>query len=114
MKKEQIENMIDKKIEKSISEDKSPAQLMDELHVMATNIGKTLVKQGYSMGQFEGVEFEAIEPIRIRYVVHYVRHCSKRMKDVVWMTKKRIKLGKSKQEMFSLLKFKERMTCDSI
>jgi len=114
MKKEQIENMIDKKIEKSISEGKTASQLMDELHVMATNIGKTLAKQGYSMEQFDGMEFDSIDPIRIRYVVHYVRHCGRRMKDIVWMTRKRIKLGKSKQEMFSLLKFKERMTCDSI
>ena len=114
MKKEQIENMIDKKIEKSISEEKAVSQIIDELHVMATNIGKTLAKQGYCMTQFDGMDFDEIDPIRIRYVVHYVRHCSKRMKDMLWLTRKRVAMGKTKQEMFSLLKFKEKMTCDSI
>jgi hypothetical protein len=114
MKKEQIENMIDKKIEKSISEENKMSQIAEELQTMASNIGKTLIRQGYSMSQFEGIPFDEIDPIRARYVVHYVRHCVKRMKDLVWIIKKGTELGKNKQEMFKLLKFKEKMSCDSI
>lgn len=114
MKKEQIENMIDKKIEKSISEGKNMAQIAEELQTMAGNISKTLARQGFTMSQFEGMAFEDIDPIRTRYVVHYVRHCVKRMKDLVWIIKKEASLRKNRQEMFKLLKFKEKMTCDSI
>lgn len=114
MKKEQIENMIDKKIEKSISEGKSSADIAAELQTMAGNIAKTLARQGFAMSDFEGKRFDEIEPIRTRYVVHYVRHCVKRIKDQIWIIKKGSALGKSKQEMFKLLKFKEKMTCDSI
>ena len=114
MKKEQIENMIDKSIEKYISEGKNATGIMEELCVKAKNIGKTLEKQGYTLSQFDGVDFDSIDPVRIRYVVHYVRHCKKRMSDMVWIVKKCHAMKKTKEEMFKLLKFKEKMTCDSI
>jgi hypothetical protein len=114
MKKEQIENMIDKFINNSILEGKPTSSLMDELYTKACNIGKTLDKQNIKISQFDGIEFEQIEPIRVRYVVHYVRHCKKRMKDMVWIIRKSESMKKTKHEMFKLLKFKEKMTCTTI
>lgn len=111
MKKEQIENMIDKKIEKSLSEKETLTNIMEELNRMSNNIAKTLSKIEVSVDDFDGMEFDVIEPVRVRYVVHYVRHCRKRRADLVWLMRKGIKLGKTNPEMFKLLKFKEKMTC---
>ena len=111
MKKEQIENMIDKKIEKSLTEKESISTVMEELSRMSTNIEKSLAKIEVCVEDFNGVEFDAIEPVRVRYVVHYVRHCTKRKRDLVWLLRKSIQLKKTNPEMFKLLKFKEKMTC---
>lgn len=111
MKKEQIENMIDKKIEKSLSEKETISTITEELNRMSTNIAKTLAKNEVSVEDYMGMDFDSIEPIRVRYVVHYVRHCRKRKSDLVWLLAKSIELRKTNPEMFKLLKFKEKMTC---
>lgn len=111
MKKEQIENMIDKKIEKSLSEKENISIIMQELSRMSNNIAKTLAKIEVRVDDFDGVEFDFIEPVRVRYVVHYVRHCRKRKTDLVWLLRKGVQLKKTNPEMFKLLKFKEKMTC---
>jgi hypothetical protein len=111
MKKEQIENMIDKKIEKSLSEKETIFTINQELSRMSENIAKTLAKNEVSVEDYIGMDFDSIEPIRVRYVVHYVRHCRKRKSDLVWLLAKSIELRKTNPEMFKLLKFKEKMTC---
>jgi hypothetical protein len=111
MKKEQIENMIDKKIEKSLSDKSTISEINEELVRMSTNIAKTLAKIEVNVENYMDMEFETIEPIRVRYVVHYVRHCRKRKSDLVWLLAKSIELRKTNPEMFKLLKFKEKMTC---
>jgi hypothetical protein len=110
MKKEQIENMIDKKIEKSLSEKGNISTIMEELGRMSNNIAKTLAKIELRVDDFDGVEFDSIEPVRVRYVVHYVRHCRKRKTDLVWLLRKGVQLKKTNPEMFKLLKFKEKIT----
>ena len=110
MKKEQIENMIDKKIEKSLSEKETLSTIVEELNRMSNNIAKTLAKIEVSVDDFDGVDFDVIEPVRVRYVVHYVRHCRKRKTDLVWLLRKSVQLKKTNPEMFKLLKFKEKMT----
>ena len=111
MRKEQIENMIDKKIEKSLSEKELIGTITEELNRMSANIAKTLVKNEVDVEDYIDMEFESIEPIRVRYVVHYVRHCRKRKEDLKWLLRKRIQLKKTGPEMFKLMKFKEKMTC---
>jgi len=111
MKKEQIENMIDKKIEKHLSSGSSMPCMMEELGDMSVNMQKSLSKMGIDAERYARVEFEDIEPIRARYIVHYVKHCLKRSADLAWLERKKEVLGKTNIEMFRLLKFKEKMTC---
>lgn len=103
--------MIDKKIEKSLSEKEAISTITAELNKMSENIAKTLAKIEVDVEDYIDMEFESIEPIRVRYVVHYVRHCRKRKLDLVWLLAKSIELRKTNPEMFKLLKFKEKMTC---
>ena len=110
MKKEQIEKMIDKKIETSLSNDLSIPTVLAELDNMSGNISKTLVRMNVNYKDYNGLDFESIQPIRVRYVVHYLRHCSKRKSDLVWLVRKKVELKKTSKEMFKLLKFKEKIS----
>lgn len=111
MKKEQIETMIDKKIEKSLSENSYISTITEELNRMSASMIKTLVKIDIRLEDYINIDFDLIEPIRVRYVVHYVKHCRKRKHDLIWLQKKRVALKKTGPEMFKLMKFKEKMTC---
>lgn len=111
MKKEQIEVMIDKKIEKSLSEKSYISTITEELDRMSSSMIKTLAKIDVNLEDYIDVDFDLIEPIRVRYVVHYVKHCRKRKLDLKWLLKKRVELKKTGPEMFKLMKFKEKMTC---
>lgn len=111
MKKEQIENMIDKKIEKSLSENSIISKTIEELCVMSSNIIKALSNIEYKVEDYDGIEFDMIKPARARYVVHYVRHCEKRKSDLMWLIKKKELLDKTSEEMFRLVKFKDKMGC---
>lgn len=111
MKKEQIETMIDKKIEKSLSENSYISTITEELNRMSASMIKTLVKIDIRLEDYINIDFDLIEPIRVRYVVHYVKHCRKRKLDLKWLLKKRVELKKTGPEMFKLMKFKEKMTC---
>ena len=111
MKKEQIEVMIDKKIEKSLSEKSYISTITEELDRMSSSMIKTLVKIDIKLEHYIDIDFDLIEPIRVRYVVHYVKHCRKRKHDLIWLQKKRVELKKTGPEMFKLMKFKEKMTC---
>ncbi len=110
MKKEQIENMIDKRIEKFLSESSIVSAAIEELSVMSANISKALINIEYKVEDYAGLEFDMIKPARARYVVHYVRHCKKRKADLMWLIRKKEELDKTSEEMFKILKFKDKMT----
>ena len=107
--------MIDKKIEKSLSNKVTIVDIMNELDKMSNNMNKVISKtinEGFEVNieHFNDVDFDDINPIRVRYVVHYIRHCKKRRIDLIWLLKKAMKLKKNNHEMFKLLKFKEKIT----
>ena len=110
MKKEQIESMIDKRIEKFLSESSIVSTAIEELSVMSANISKALINIEYKVEDYVGLEFDMIKPARARYVVHYVRHCKKRKADLMWVIRKKEELNKTSEEMFKILKFKDKMT----
>lgn len=120
MQKEQIENMIDKKIEKYLSEKASCKEtilgMSVELYKMSTNMSKTLSKTVTGDGSiltvehFDGIDFFDINPVRVRYLVHYIKHCKRRRNDLTWLLNKGRTLRKNNSEMFKLLKFKEKIS----
>ena len=110
MKKEQIETMIDKKIETKFSTGSVPNQVIGELITMSNNINKTLVRDNIDLNDYRGVEWESIDKVRVKYAIHYIKHCNKRIFDMDWVKSKRGKLSINYWEIWRLFVFKEKMT----
>jgi len=110
MKKEQIETMIDKKIETKFSTGSIPSQVASELITMSNNINKVLIRENITLDDYRGVEWESIEKVRVKYAIHYIKHCNKRIFDIDWVTSKRGVLSINYWEIWRLFMFKEKMT----
>ena len=110
MKKEQIETMIDKKIETKFSTGSMPNQVISELLTMANNINKTLARDNITLDDYRGVEWESIDKVRVKYAIHYIKHCNKRIFDLDWVKSKRLVLSINYWKIWRLFMFKEKMT----
>lgn len=110
MKKEQIENMIDKKIENKFSTGSVPSQVVNELITMTTNINKVLIKENITLEDYKDVEWESIDKVRVKYAIHYIKHCNKRIFDIDWVKSKKGILSINYWEIWRLFKFREKMT----
>jgi hypothetical protein len=110
MKKEQIENMIDKKIENKFSTGSIPSQVASELITMSNNINKVLIRENITLDDYRGVEWESIEKVRVKYAIHYIKHCNKRIFDLDWVKSKRGVLSINYWEIWRLFMFREKMT----
>lgn len=115
MKKEQIENMIDKKIETKFSTGSFVNGVIYDLNIMMDNIKKVLKRDGFTIEDYKGVQWEDIDKVRVKYAVHYIKHCQKRISDMTWLSKKHgTKIAGRKiinyWELWNLFKFREMIT----
>jgi hypothetical protein len=110
MRKEQIENLIDKKIENKFSTGSIPSQVASELITMSNNINKVLIRENITLDDYRGVEWESIEKVRVKYAIHYIKHCNKRIFDLDWVKSKRGVLSINYWEIWRLFMFREKMT----
>jgi len=113
MNKEQIQNMIDKKISKLILEDKKIYDIIDEIKNSQNNINKILVRDNLNISEFQNSKFEEITPIRIRYAVYYLKFCEKRIDDIRTFNAYRVTRtpykGMSNLKLFNLIKFRDQL-----
>lgn len=112
MRKEQIENLIDKKIENSFSTGSTIYNVVTDLKERSKNIVKVLERDGFSFEDAQKMEWDKIEKVRVKYAVHYVKHASKRISDMDWLRKKHGILSISYYVIWKHLKFRE-MLLDS-
>jgi hypothetical protein len=110
MKKEQIETMIDKKIENKFSTGSIPSQVVSELITMTNNINKVLIRENITLDDYRGVEWESIEKVRVKYAIHYIKHCNKRIFDLDWVKSKKGILSINYWEIWRLFMFREKIT----
>ena len=115
MKKEQIENMIDKKIETKFSTGSYVSGVIYDLNTMMTNISKVLKRDGFTIEDYKDVKWEDIDKVRVKYAVHYIKHCQRRISDMPWLCKKHgTKIAGRKiinyWELWNLFKFREMIT----
>lgn len=109
MKQEQIENMIDKKIENKFSCGSLPSQVVNELITMTNNISKVLARENVSLSDYVGVEWDSIDKARVKYAIHYIKHCNRRISDMTWVKSKKGVLSINYWEIWRLFKFREMM-----
>jgi len=111
VKKEQIEDIIDEKIGNKFSTGSVVNLVIRDLNIMINskiNKNKSIVKD------YKDIEWDSIENARIKFDIHYIRHCEKRISDMNWISKKREqKISINYWELWRLLKFRELMS-DSI
>jgi len=115
MKKEQIENMIDKKIENKFSTGSVVGSVIYELNTMMNNIGKVLKRDGFTIEDYKDVQWEDIDKVRVKYAVHYIKHCQRRISDMAWVYEKHgFKIAGRKVvnywELWKFFKFREMIT----
>jgi hypothetical protein len=115
MKKEQIENMIDKKIETKFSTGSVVNGVIYDLNIMMDNIKKVLKRDGFTIEDYKDVQWEDIDKVRVKYAVHYIKHCQKRISDMPWISKKHGTKIAGRMiinywEIWNLFKFREMIT----
>lgn len=115
MKKEQIEKMIDQKIESKFSTGSIVNIVIYDLNLMMDNIKKVLKRDGFTIEDYKDVQWEDIEKVRVKYAVHYIKHCQKRISDMSWISKKHgTKINKkviiNYWKLWKLFKFREMIT----
>ena len=119
MKKEQIENMIDKKIENKFSTGSVVNSVIYDLNIMKDNIAKVLKRDGFTIEDYKDVQWEDIDKVRVKYAVHYIKHCKKRISDMDWVYEKHgAKIAGRKVvnywEIWKLFKFREMITTSKV
>ena len=115
MKKEQIENMIDKKIEGKFSTGSVVNGVIYDLNIMMDNIKKVLKRDGFTIEDYKDVQCEDIDKVRVKYAVHYIKHCQRRISDMPWLSKKHGTKIEGRKiinywELWNLFKFREMIT----
>jgi len=110
MKKEQIEQMIDKKIESKFSCGSIPNHVVCDLITMTNNIGKVLVKENINIEDYKDADWDKIDKARVKYAIHYIKHCNKRIVDMDWIRSKKGVLSINYWEIWRLFVFKEKIT----
>lgn len=125
MKKENIVEMIDKRIIQSFVDGNSYQVVLDELNTRAKNMIDVIESQKLDLNKLLDIEFdqlsaadfsdEKISVTRIKYTTFYIKHSLKRIEDLKWVEKnKPLFPHLSKSQVFKLLKFKEKLQEDSL
>lgn len=109
MRKEQIETMIDKKIEKKFISGTDINLIKIDLSLMISNMTRVLKNDGYNIDDILKLDYDSIEKARVKYTSHYIKFCNKRIEDFNWIEKKRNILSDDYLKLWKLLKFKERI-----
>jgi hypothetical protein len=82
---------------------------------MMDNIKKVLKRDGFTIEDYKDVQWEDIDKVRVKYAVHYIKHCQRRISDMPWLSKKHgTKIANKKiinyWELWKLFKFREMIT----
>ena len=116
MKKEQIINMIDKKIIQSFSEGLVVSVIQEELVNKKESFIKVVQshKEDFTLEKILTTDWETVGPIRAKYSLFYVQHADKRIKDLDWLLLNKSKFKKySNSQVFNLIKLKEKLSIDN-
>jgi predicted acetyltransferase len=119
MKRQVVENIIDRMITKSLTDHSNILETIYDLKNRSNNLFKTLERDNIDIDSFLPTiisENEGeIERLNISkktvYILYYVDHTSKRIEDLKWMIEKSDKFKKYNNiQLFNLLKFKNKIS----
>lgn len=113
MNRDNVVNMIDKKIVASLVEGHSiryiQQELDDKMHKFAGNIKDA--DENVDLLKLLSMDVNTIAPTRTRYQIMYIKECGKRIKDLDWLIKNKYKFPKlSNSQVFNLIKLREKLS----
>lgn len=116
MKKEQIINMIDKKIIQSFTEGLVVSVIQSDLKLKKESFTKVVQNHSaeFTLDKILSTDWETVSPVRAKYSVFYVQHTTKRIEDLEWILLNKSKFRKySNSQIFNLIKLKEKLSLEN-
>lgn len=121
MTRQDVENMIDRKIKDALVEGHSLYSVIDDLRTRVNNMKKVLEKEGVDFEELCKRDFSTltvddfstvnIKSTRARYTVFYVKHSLKRIDTMVWVGENAKKFPfQPKSKVFGLFLLKEKLS----
>lgn len=114
MRKESIIEMIDKRIIDSYVQGISTSSIIEDMNTRIKNMSSVIKMEGLDLSILLQKEFDELDnediKVRAKYSVFYIKHSSKRIKDLNWLkSKKKEFFTYSNSQIFKLIKLKEKL-----
>jgi hypothetical protein len=114
MRKESIIEMIDKRIIDSYVQGISTSSIIEDMNTRIKNMSSVIKMEGLDLSILIQKEFDELDnediKVRAKYSVFYIKHSSKRIKDLNWLnSKKKEFFSYSNSQIFKLIKLKEKL-----
>ncbi len=112
MKKESIYDMVDRKITQSFTEGIAISVIQSELNTKVQNFTKTFEKDpSVNLEDLLKLNFDELGPARTRYGVTYIKHCKKRIEDLMWLSNNKPKFRHfSNSQIFKLIQLGDKLS----
>lgn len=114
MRKESIIEMIDKRIIESYVQGLATSSIIGDMNTRIKNMSTVIQMEGLDLSTLIQKEFDELDnediKVRAKYSVFYIKHSSKRIKDLNWLdSKKKEFFSYSNSQIFKLIKLKEKL-----
>ena len=114
MRKESIIEMIDKRIIDSYVQGIATSSIIEDMNTRIKNMSTVIQMEGLDLSTLIQKEFDELDnediKVRAKYSVFYIKHSSKRIKDLDWLdSKKKTFFSYSNSQIFKLIKLKEKL-----
>jgi hypothetical protein len=114
MRKESIIEMIDKRIIDSYVQGIATSSIIEDMNTRIKNMSAVVKMEGLDLSILLQKEFDELDnediKVRAKYSVFYIKHSSKRIKDLDWLdSKKKTFFSYSNSQIFKLIKLKEKL-----
>ena len=114
MRKESIIEMIDKRIIESYVQGIATSSIIEDMNTRIKNMSTVIKMEGLDLSILIQKEFDELDnediKVRAKYSVFYIKHSSKRIKDLNWLdSKKKTFFSYSNSQIFKLIKLKEKL-----
>ncbi len=123
MKKESIYRMIDNSIKKSLQDEKSLVDIINDVEKKMKNVFRIIEKDNIDISSLfdvlinnESIGDDTNLSKRVKYVYYYITHCKKRIVDINWIISKQYSdlfissRNYTYESMFSMIILKEKLS----
>lgn len=111
MRKESINDMVDRRIIESLQMGSSIALIRLEIGTKIHNFQKVFEKDNTDVSSLMKLDFNELGPAKTRYGITYIKHSLKRIEDLRWIEKNKLKFRNfSNSQIFRLLQLRDKLS----